>query len=133
MSSMEKQRKLVYVVEDDEEQLTLLRMILAGAGYAVVTESDADRVVAGVRQLQPHCVLLDVMLPSRRGADGFQLCVDIRNDPACKNVKIIIVSAIAEGIGSQREKIRAQVGADDYFIKPYDPAALVARIRELTS
>ena len=130
---MESQRKLVYVVEDDEEQLTLLRMMLAGAGYDVVTQSDADKVLAGVRDLKPDCVLLDVMLPSRNGADGFQLCMDIRSDPSCGKVRVIIVSAIAEGVGSQREKIRAQVGADDYFVKPYDPTALLARIRELTS
>jgi DNA-binding response OmpR family regulator len=131
MTSPEDSRKLIYIVEDDVEQLTVLRLMLANEGYRVVTETDADRVVDAVRNLQPDLVLLDVMLPSRKGLDGFQLCTELRSDPSLKGTRFVIVSAIASGVGQREEKLRQQVGADDYFVKPYEPARLVQRVREL--
>jgi len=129
----ESSEKLVYVVDDDEEQLAVLRMLLTGAGFAVVTESDADKVLAGARELRPDVMLLDVMLPSRSGVDGFALCAELKNDPASAATRIIILSAIAQGIGAHNDKLKAQVGADDFLMKPYDPEALINRIRELAS
>lgn len=123
-------RKLVYVVEDDSEQLFVMRILLSDAGFDVITEADADRVLDGVKALQPDVILLDVMLPSQTGLDGFELCSQIRKLPAFANTVIIIVSAIAEGAGPLREKMTAQVGANDFIVKPYDPPSLVERIRK---
>jgi DNA-binding response OmpR family regulator len=128
----DKPRKLVYVVEDDEEQLALLRLLLNHAGFDVVTETSADRVLESARKLRPDVILLDVMLPSNTGLDGFHLCVELRKIPELGGVKLVIVSAIAKGVGEKQEKIRHETGADDYIVKPYDPAALVRRLQELT-
>ena len=125
--------KLVYVVEDDEEQLMILRLILSDAGFQVVTETNADRVLHGVRELKPDIILMDVMLPSHQGLDGFSLCAEIRKEPDLRHVKIIIVSAIAQGIGEQRDKVKSQSGADDFIVKPYDPSLLISSIRKLCS
>lgn len=133
MSSANRHSKLVYIVEDDEEQLTLLRLMLSKEGFAVVTETIADRVLDAVRHLQPDLVLLDVMLPSQRGLDGFQLCTELRRDPRLSSTRIVILSAIASGVGDRGEKLCHQVGADDYFVKPYEPQRLVQRIHELLS
>lgn len=121
------------VVEDDEEQLTVLRMILSDAGFSVITQSDADRVIHDVLELHPAIVLMDVMLPSRSGLDGFALCAEIRRHPELHDVKVIIVSAIAQGVGAQREKVRTQIGADDFFVKPFEPQSLIERIKELVN
>ncbi len=123
-------RVLVYVVEDDEEQLYVLRILLSDAGFDVVTESNADRVIEGVQALKPDVILLDVMLPSHVGLDGFELCSQIRKMPEIAHTKIIIVSAIAEGTGPNRNKMVAQVGADDFIVKPYDPPLLIEKIRQ---
>ena len=125
--------KLVYVVDDDEEQLMVMRLLLGQEGYGVVTESNADRVMAGVKSLMPDIILLDVMLPSQLGLDGFQLCQQIKQTPELAHIKVLMVSAIARGVGQQREKLRAQLGADDFFMKPYDLNDLLARVRELVS
>jgi DNA-binding response OmpR family regulator len=127
----EPRRKLVYVIEDDEEQLFVLRMLLSDAGFDVVTESEADRVLDSVQLLKPDVILLDVMLPSRLGLDGFDLCRRMRQMPDLAGIKIIIVSAIAEGTGSMRGKMIEQVGADDFLVKPYDPPVLIERIRSI--
>jgi CheY-like chemotaxis protein len=127
--SDEQKRPLVYVVEDDEEQLYVLRILLSDAGFDVVTESNADLVLESAKNLKPDVVLLDVMLPSHSGIDGFELCSQIRKVPELAGLKIFIVSAIAEGAGPHRDKMVAQVGADEFIVKPYDPPQLVERIR----
>jgi len=129
----EPSRKLVYVVEDDEEQLFVIRLLLSDAEFDVVTESNADKVIEGVKSLRPDIILLDVMLPSHSGLDGFQLCSLIRQMPEMAHAKIIMVSAIARGTGPNRERMLEQVGADDFIVKPYDPPALIERIRDLCS
>lgn len=131
MTHVESKDKLVYVVEDDTEQLYVMRILLSDAGYTVVTETDADKVLDGVQALKPDIILLDVMLPSQRGLDGFELCSRIRKTPGFEKTIIVIISAIAEGAGPLRERMTAQVGADDFIVKPYDPPALVDRLREL--
>ena len=131
MHVSDKPRKLVYVVEDDEEQLTLLRLLLSNAGFDVVTETCADRVLESAKMLRPDVVLLDVMLPSTTGLDGFQLCVELKKLPELSAAKLVIVSAIARGVGEKREKVQHETGADDYILKPYNPAALVRRLQEL--
>jgi CheY-like chemotaxis protein len=125
--------KLVYVVEDDSEQLYVMRILLSDAGYTVVTETDADKVIDGVQALKPDIILLDVMLPSQRGLDGFELCSKIRQLPGFDKTIIVIISAIAEGVGPMRQRMVDQVGANDFIVKPYDPPALVERLRELTA
>ena len=129
----EDNNKLVYVVEDDSEQLYVMRILLSDAGYTVVTETDADKVLDGVQALQPDIILLDVMLPSQRGLDGFELCSRIRKLPGFEDTVIVIISAIAEGAGPMRERMMDQVGADDFIVKPYDPPALVSRLHALTA
>jgi len=124
-------KKLIYVVEDDAEQLYVLRILLSDVGYDVITESNADRVMDGVKALKPDLVLLDVMLPSQTGLDGFELCSQLREVKGLENMRIIIVSAIAEGVGPLRKKMTTQLGADDFILKPYDPPKLLNRIGEL--
>lgn len=125
--------KLIYVVEDDEDQLCLLRFVLNDGGFDVVTESEADQALRGVRRLRPDLVLLDIMLPSSKGVDGFELCAQIRQDPTLSDIKVVLLSAIAEGVGDLRKQVCSQIGADDFLLKPYDPGALVLRIRELVA
>lgn len=126
----ETRKPLIYVVEDDEEQLIIMRMLLSGAGYDVITQSDADKVIRDVQELNPDMILLDVMLPSRYGVDGFALCSDIRRLAGFDKKPIIIVSAIADGVGSQREKLCTQVGADDFLVKPFEPPVLLDCIKQ---
>lgn len=128
---MEPNRKLVYIVEDDEQQLYVLRILLSDAGYDVVTEVEADRVLGRIQELKPDVILLDVMLPSNCGLDGFQLCSQIRTLPDFQDTVILMVSAIAEGANSSRAKMTAQVGANDFLVKPYNPPDLIKRIAEL--
>lgn len=126
-------RKLIYVVEDDEGILGMVRLLLSSSGFAVVTETNADNVMRGVEDLQPDLILLDVMLPSREGLDGFELCARIKARRDLARIPVILTSAIGEGLKFDPEKSRQQVGADEFVQKPFDPNYLLACVRRLVN
>lgn len=116
-------RPVVLLVEDDDDLRETLVALLLGAGYGVVGAvdgEDAGTLLLG--GLVPHVILLDMMLPRRHGAEVLEL---IDSMQALERVPVIVTSAApgwaSFATGRQRE----------FMPKPFDPAALVARIEEL--
>ena len=111
---------VILLVEDDPNIVDLLRANLLARGFNVVVSRTGQCVPALVRESGADLVLLDLMLP---GADGFDLCRDIRAESL---VGIIVVSARR----GEHDKVRAlNLGADDYLTKPFGMNELQARIR----
>jgi DNA-binding response OmpR family regulator len=111
--------KRILIIEDDNIIAELERDYLEINGYGVeiATEGDVGRTLACNNDYD--LILLDLMLPK---VDGFELCREIRKE---KEIPILIVSAKKESI----DKIRGLgLGADDFIVKPFDPAELVARV-----
>ena len=109
----------ILIVEDDELIAELERDYLEASGYEVVLAFDGE---AGLREFQKGCdaVVLDIMLPKK---NGFELCREIRKT---SDIPILLVTAKKEDI----DKIRGLgLGADDYVVKPFSPAELVARVK----
>ncbi|ETS91683.1 response regulator transcription factor [Veillonella sp. AS16] len=110
----------ILIIEDDAGIYELERDYLEIEGYEIDIESDGIKGLAAALTKDYSLILLDVMLP---GKDGFTICRDIRKE---KEIPIIMVSAKREDI----DKIRGLgLGADDYMIKPFSPAELVARVK----
>jgi two-component system KDP operon response regulator KdpE len=113
---------VILLVEDDPNIVDLVRANLMARGFTVVVSRTGDRVTDVVSESGADLVLLDLMLP---GADGFDLCRDIR---AASLVGIIVVSARR----GEQDKVRAlNLGADDYLTKPFGIDELLARITAL--
>jgi two-component system KDP operon response regulator KdpE len=113
---------VVLVVEDDRNIVDLVRSNLMIRGFTVLVSRTGDDVLDMVRTNQADIVLLDLMLP---GADGFDLCRDIRAESA---LGLIVVSARR----GEQDKVRAlNLGADDYLTKPFGVDELLARIAAL--
>jgi two-component system, OmpR family, KDP operon response regulator KdpE len=109
----------VLLVEDDRNIVDLIRSNLAVRGYDVVVSIDGMKALWLLEVERPDLVILDLMLP---GADGFELCREIRERSA---VGIIIVSARR----GEHDKVQAlNLGADDYITKPFGVEELLARI-----
>lgn len=111
----------VLVVDDNEDIRNLVSLLLEAEGYGAVTASDGAEMFARLAQSKPDLILLDVMLPGR---DGFDLCRQLRADPAMP--PIIMLTAKDEEID---RVVGLELGADDYIVKPFGRRELIARIR----
>lgn len=112
-------RREVLVVDDEPHLRRALAVILGNAGFAVRAVGDAEGALAECAARPPDLVLLDLMLPDRRGP---ALCSELRR--ICDR-PIVVLS----GLDAEREKVEAlQRGADDYVTKPFSSAELVARL-----
>lgn len=110
----------ILVVEDDELIAELERDYLEASGFEVEVDLNGTATVEKVLKGNYDALLLDVMLP---GKSGFDICREIRRE---MHLPIIMVTARKEDV----DKIRGLgLGADDYLVKPFSPAELVARVR----
>ena len=116
-------RAPILVVEDDQTTGDVVRAYLESAGHRVVICRTGSEALAYVRQTEPRCLILDVMLP---GKDGFEICEEIRRGGSI--VPILFLSARADE-PDRVDGLRA--GADDYLVKPFSPRELLARVDAL--
>ena len=110
----------ILIVEDEESIAELEKDYLELSGFEVEIENDGEAGLKRAMSEEFDLFILDLMLP---GVDGFEICKKIRET---KNTPIIMISAKKDDI----DKIRGLgLGADDYIIKPFGSAELLARIR----
>jgi pilus assembly protein CpaE len=116
----------ILVVDDDPNVQRLLQYTLKQEGYEVVVAGDGAEGFRLWGVEDPSLILLDVMLPK---LDGYQVATKIRQEEAGSgHVPIIMLTAERE----VEQKVRGlRAGADDYLIKPFHPAELLARIKSL--
>jgi two-component system phosphate regulon response regulator PhoB len=113
----------VLIVEDEAAIVTLLRYNLEREGFRVHSTGDGEEAITMVKEYKPDIIVLDWMLPSMSGID---VCKQLRWSPETKSIPIIMLSAR----GEEGDRIRGlDSGADDYLVKPFSPAELIARIR----
>lgn len=110
----------VLIIEDDELIAELERDYLEANGFQVEIELDGIRGFEAVMTGAYDALVLDLMLP---GKNGFDICREVRAE---LDLPVIMVTAKKEDV----DKIRGLgLGADDYMVKPFSPAELVARVR----
>ena len=114
------------VVEDDGDIGQLLVFILEREGFRVTLLRDGRQALARIAQGDPpRLVMLDVMLPH---ATGHEILAALRKHEAWKAVPVIMLTAKSQ----EGDIVRAlDAGANDYMVKPFQPAELKARIRRL--
>jgi pilus assembly protein CpaE len=116
----------ILVVDDDPNVQRLLQYTLKQEGFDVVVASDGAEGFRLWDDESPTVILLDVLLPK---LDGYQVATKIRQAEGTeRHVPIIMLTAEREN----EQRVRAlRAGADDYLIKPFHPAELMARMRSL--
>jgi pilus assembly protein CpaE len=116
----------ILVVDDDPNVQRLLSYTLRQEGFEVTVVSDGPEALRAWETERPSLVILDLMLPR---LDGYAVAQRIREDEGTvAHVPIIMLTAE----GDVEQRIRGlRVGADDYLMKPFHPAELIARIRSL--
>jgi len=116
-------KPLVLIVEDEAALVTMLRYNLEREGFAVCAASDGEEALVQIAERKPDVVLLDWMLPL---VSGIEVCRQIRRAPASRTIPIVMLTAR----GEEGDRVRGlNNGADDYVVKPFSPAELIARLR----
>jgi pilus assembly protein CpaE len=116
----------ILVVDDDPNVQRLLQYTLKQEGHEVIVAADGQEGYQLWSAVRPALILLDAMLPK---LDGYQVATKIRaEEVAGSHVPIIMLTAERE----VEQKVRGlRAGADDYLVKPFHPAELLARIKSL--
>lgn len=112
----------VLLVDDHPAELRLLGELLRRAGARVLLATDGTEALRLARQLLPSLILLDVALPP---AGGFEVCAQLRADPATAAIPVLFLSGRTE----PETKLRGfAVGGRDYITKPFIEAEVLARV-----
>jgi len=116
--------KILYV-EDNDDNVYMLKNRLTRAGFAVIVASDGARGVAMAASEQPDLILMDLTLPD---IDGEEATRRLKADPATRRIPVIALTAHA--MTGDREKALA-AGCDDFDTKPVDMPRLIGKIEAL--
>ena len=114
----------VLVIEDHEENLRILRDLLASARYQMLEAVTGEDGLNMAKARRPDVILMDIQLP---GLDGYEVTRRLKADPALRHIPVIAVTSYALS-GDDAKAFEA--GCNAYVAKPYDPIALLAKIRE---
>ena len=115
-------QKRILVIEDQELNRKVVRIVLQSKGYIVVEATDATEALARLEDAIPQLILMDIALPGQSGED---LTRRIKANLAWGDIPIIALTAAA--MSGDRERI-LNAGCDDYLSKPIDIKVLVERV-----
>ena len=117
--------KKILIVDDEPNILISLEFLMRREGFEILVARDGEEALQSIRAHRPDLVLLDIMMPR---INGFEVCRQVRADPALSGTRIVMLSAkgrpaqIAEGLA---------LGADGYITKPFSTRNLVAQVKSL--
>lgn len=119
-------RMKILLAEDEDDIRRLATMSLArGGAWEILEARDGEECVALARSAQPDLILLDAKMPR---LDGFEVCAQLKDDPATARIPIIFLTASAQ----EHEIHRGlEMGAIGYLTKPFDPLELRAQVVRL--
>jgi CheY-like chemotaxis protein len=112
----------VLVIEDNEQNLYLMRFLLEKQGFLVHSAPSGREGLIAAERLLPDLILLDIQLPEM---DGYSVARELRKRPGLVDTPIVAVTSYA--MHGDREKALS-AGATDYIEKPIDPSTFVARV-----
>jgi CheY-like chemotaxis protein len=108
----------ILVVDDNEANLKLIRIVLTAEGYDVHGVTDGETALPEIEALRPRLILMDVQLP---GIDGLELTRQLKADPSTSRIPVVALTAYAM-VGDEQRALDA--GCDGYVAKPIDTRTL---------
>lgn len=115
--------KRVLVIEDQEDNRTILRDLLTNAGFEVLEAVNGIEGIETALRERPDLILMDIQMPEM---DGYEATRRIKAEPTTAAIPIIAVTSYA--LSGDEKKAKA-VGCDGYVTKPFSPRALLAMVR----
>ena len=117
--------KKILIADDEQNIVISLEFLMKREGFEVLIANDGEEAVRRIRSDPPDLVLLDVMMPKK---SGFEVCQEIKADPALAAVRILMLTA--KGRDTEVAKGLA-LGADAYMTKPFSTKELVDKVRSM--
>jgi CheY-like chemotaxis protein len=118
--------KKILIVDDQLEVRELVDVTMRVGDYQILKAKSAEEAIRIVKAEKPDLIIMDIMMPG--GMDGLEATRILKNDPEIEDCKIIILTAKSQEFDKQKG---AEVGADDYFVKPFSPLELIKKVEEL--
>jgi DNA-binding response OmpR family regulator len=115
----------ILIVDDEPNIVASLEFLMRGDDYEVRVARDGEEALVLAAGFHPDLVLLDAMMPQR---SGFEVCRKIREDPALRNVKIVMLTARGRDVERERG---LKSGANAYVTKPFSTKELMITVRDL--
>ncbi len=118
-------RSKILTVDDTEANLRLVRALLGGAGFEVITATSGKAGLEAALRDSPDLILLDIMMPD---LTGYEVCQRLRADPRTHDTPIIFLTAMHE----MEDHLRAvDLGGDEVLTKPINKLELILRVKSL--
>jgi len=118
-------KRVIAVIDDEPDILELIGLHLSRAGFAVKPFAAAKPLLHYLSKQLPDLLVLDLMLPD---GDGLEICKSLKKEARTKALPILILTAKGEKADIV---LGLEFGADDYLVKPFSPAELVARVKAI--
>ena len=115
----------ILIVDDEPNIVASLEFLMRGDDYDVLVARNGEEALRLAERFRPDVVLLDVMMPQR---SGFEVCRRIRENPALRDMKIIMLTARGRDVEKDRG---LDLGANAYVTKPFSTKELMNTVRGL--
>ena len=117
--------KKILIADDEPNIVVSLEFLMKQRGYEVRAVRNGEEALSAIDEFAPDLILLDIMMPR---ISGYDLCQRVRENPAWRGIKIVMLSAKGRHIEVTKGMA---VGADAYITKPFSTKELIARVGEL--
>jgi two-component system alkaline phosphatase synthesis response regulator PhoP len=120
----------ILVVDDEPDMVEMIKAALEGAAHQVIAAHDGQEGIEKAKSEKPDAIILDIMMPVK---DGFAACKELKETPACKDIPVLILTAVSEHFSDSRyaKSMGLELDAEDYIDKPIDPKVLLTRLDKL--
>ena len=115
-------RQKILIVDDTKDILLVVSRRLESWGYEPLTAESGEEGLRLAEEHVPALVLLDIMMPKMKGRD---VCARLKSNPKTQHIPVIFLTAL--GL-ADHIKAGLDLGAEDYIVKPFEPAQLKERI-----
>jgi DNA-binding response OmpR family regulator len=116
----------ILIVDDRTEVRELVEVTLRGKDYEILQAESGEKAIEIARKEKPELIIMDIMMPG--GMDGLEACRILKEDSETRSAKIIMLTGKGQEIDRQEG---VEVGADDYFTKPFSPLELLKKVEEV--
>jgi CheY-like chemotaxis protein len=113
-----REKNKILIVDDNEDVVTTYRVVLERMGFEVDTARDGNECIERIESARPDMVLLDVLLP---GLSGSEVCRLIKETARTQTIPVVAITA---SLAADTRVRMAEVGADEFLLKPIDVSDL---------